>query len=242
MDKDILTMQQRRNAPKDGEATQRYPTRDTARAYLLLNSAEAKRKYADEIANRDHIGARMERNDAANMERRALATLELQPGFVERGTGGELTLPPEDRADRLGHLDLVKDPDWVELYASRERIELLSKAQAFNLGADAADSIKAQDSTEKMLAHQMAAAHRAALDLLGKSAEQRNTVEQARLANTAARLMDTYQRAMLTLKRYRSDGRQIVTVQHVKVADGGQAVITGAVHTGGHLAGGEGEK
>ena len=237
MDKDILT-----EPPKDGETSLRYPTRDLAGAHLLLNSAERKRKHADEIKGRDHIGARMERHEAADMERRAMATLELQPGFVEQGTGGELTLPPEDRADRPGHMDMVKGPDWVNIYASRERIELLNRAHVFNLGADAADSIKAQDSTEKMLAHQMAAAHKAALDLLAKSAYQRNTVEQCRLANTAARLMDTYQRAMLTLKRYRSDGRQIVTVQHVKVADGGQAVITGAVHTGGHLAGGQCEK
>ena len=228
--------------PIDGETTKRYPTRDTAMAYLLLNSAEVKRKYADEIKNRDHLGARMERLDAADMERRAMATLEIQPGFVEQGTGGELTLPPEDRADHPGHMELVKEPGWVAVYASRERIELLNKAHAFNLGADAADSIKPKDSTEKMLAHQMAAAHKAALDLLAKSAEQRNTVEQARLANTAARLMDAYQRAMLTLKRYRSDGRQIVTVQHVRVADGGRAVIAGAVNTGGHLAGGQVEK
>ena len=151
-------------------------------------------------------------------------------------------MPPEDRADRPGHMDMVKGPDWVNIYASRERTQLLDKAQAFNLGADTADSIKPKDSTEKMLAHQMAAAHKAALGLLAMSAYQRNTVEQCRLANTAARLMDTYQRAMLTLKRNRSDGRQIVTVQHVQVADGGQAVIAGAVNTGGHLTGGQCEK
>jgi hypothetical protein len=237
MDRDILTV-----PAEEGESPKIHPTRDTAGAHLLLNRAEAKFKRAAEIKGRDYIGARMERHEASDLERLAMATLELQPGFVEQGTGGELTLPPEDRSDRPGHLDLVKDPDWVNIYASRERIELLSKAQVFNLGADAADSIKARDSTEKMLTHQMAAAHKAALDLLAKSAQQRNTVEQARLANTAARLMDTYQRAMLTLKRYRSDGRQIVTVQHVKVADGGQALIAGAVNTGGHLAGGQCEK
>jgi hypothetical protein len=208
----------------------------------LLNSAETKRKYASEIKSRDHIGAHMERNDAADLERRAMATLEIQPGFVEQGTGGELTLPPEDRADRYGHMELVKEPDWVNLYASRERVELLNRAHVFNLGADTAESIKPKDSTEKMLAHQMAAAHKAALDLLAKSAEQRNTVEQARLANTAARLMDCYQRGMLTLNRIRTGGRQFVTVQHVRVGEGGQAVITGNVQTGGHMAGGEGEK
>ena len=67
-------------------------------------------------------------------------------------------------------------------------------------------------------------------------------MERGGLANTAARLMDTYQRAMLTLNRIRSGGRQVVTVQHVRVSEGGQAVITGPVNTGGHVAGSEGEK
>ena len=228
MDKDILTV-----PPKEGEPAQRYPTRDTAGAHLLLNSAETKRKHADEIKGRDHIGARMERHEAADMERRAMATLELQPGFVEQGTGGELTLPPEDRADRPGHLDLVKGPDWVAVYASRERIELLDKARAFNLGADAADSIKARDSFEKMLAHQLAAAHKHALDLLADSSKQRDPVERARLANTSVRLMAAFQSGLVALGRHRSGGKQTVVVQHVQVADGGQAVITGTGGVGG---------
>ena len=231
MDKDILTV-----PPKEGEPAQRYPTRDTAGAHLLLNSAETKRKYADEIKSRDHIGARMERHEAAVMERRALATLELQPGFVEQGTGGELTLPPEDRADRPGHMGLVQEPDWVNIYASRERIELLSKAQVFNLGADAADSIKARDSFEKMLAHQLAAAHKHCLDLLAESARYQNPVERARLANTSVRLMGAFQSGLVAFGRYRSGGKQTVVVQHVQVADGGQAVITGTGGVGGGKA------
>ena len=35
------------------------------------------------------------------------------------------------------------------------------------------------------------------------------------MANVAARLMETYQRAALTLLRMRNGGRQVVTVQHV---------------------------
>ena len=49
------------------------------------------------------------------------------------------------------------------------------------------------------------------------------------MANTAARLMDAYQRGLLTLDRLRNGGRQMVTVQHVNVSAGGQAVVAGTV-------------
>ena len=57
------------------------------------------------------------------------------------------------------------------------------------------------------------------------------------MANVAARLMETYQRAALTLLRMRNGGRQVVTVQHVSIS-GGQAIVAGAVSaTGGAFAG-----
>ena len=47
--------------------------------------------------------------------------------------------------------------------------------------------------------------------------------------NASARMMDTYQRALLTLERVRNGGKQTVVVQHVTVAGGGQAVVAGQV-------------
>ena len=58
---------------------------------------------------------------------------------------------------------------------------------------------------------------------------QRKNLELCRLANTMARLSSAYQQAFLSLQRIRSGGRQVVTVQHVHVADGGQAVIAANV-------------
>src|SRR4051812_10782873 len=48
--------------------------------------------------------------------------------------------------------------------ASRQRMELAGKAKVLELGLDAAATIKATNSREKMLAHQMAAAHTAAME------------------------------------------------------------------------------
>jgi hypothetical protein len=108
---------------------------------------------------------------------------------------------------------------------------------AVAMGIDAAQSIQAENSLEKMLAHQMAVAHEMAMRFADRAlscqhARAGDQVEATRCANTAARLMGTFQDAMLTLQRIRSGGSQTVTVQHVTVAQGGQAVI-GNVGTGG---------
>ncbi len=65
-----------------------------------------------------------------------------------------------------------------------------------------------------------------------------------RLLNTAARLMTSFQDGMTALHRMRRGGRQVVTVQHVQVSDGGQAVVAGTVEPSGrgHKGGGLGEK
>ena len=83
-----------------------------------------------------------------------------------------------------------------------------------------------------MLAHQMALCHEIALDLASRAVNEPTTVERVRLLNSAARLMTVFQGGLQTVQRIRSGGRQVVTVQHVHVTDGGQAVIAGNVRTG----------
>jgi len=113
------------------------------------------------------------------------------------------------------------------------------------MGVDAAETIQAENSLEKMLAHQLAAAHKLAmtfakqaLDSLNKPDHGTNyqndlhAVESARAANTSAKLMDVYQKGILALSKVRTGGKQTVTVQHVNVSDGGQAVVTGDIKTG----------
>ena len=58
------------------------------------------------------------------------------------------------------------------------------------------------------------------------------TLEVQRLSNSMARLMDVYQQGLTALQRLRRGGNQVVTVQHVHVAHGGQAVVTGNVRAG----------
>ena len=114
------------------------------------------------------------------------------------------------------------------------------------MAVDAAESIGAANSLERMLAHQAATAHKMAMQLAAKASDfagsisaydplvrqQALSIEAARMAGVSARMMDSFQRALLTLERLRNGGKQVVVVQHVTVADGGQAVVAGAV-TGG---------
>jgi hypothetical protein len=50
--------------------------------------------------------------------------------------------------------------------------------------------------------------------------------------NATTRMMDVYQRGLLTIQRLRADSSQTVTVRHVTVEAGGQAVI-GNIKRGG---------
>ena len=64
-------------------------------------------------------------------------------------------------------------------------------------------------------------------------------------AGATARVMTSFQHGLLTLQCMRTGGQQVVTVQHVEVRDGGQAVVAGKMQTGGaskRTGGGRGRK
>ena len=155
-------------------------------------------------------------------------------------------------------IDTLPKGDLVAEEASITRTDLLlqNNIDISALAVDAADSIQAQNSMEKMLSHQMALAHSMAMKIgdaaMGQVTKLQNegrwnslepgaATELQRLTNSVTRLMGTYQQGLLTLQKLRTGGNQTVTVQHVSVGAGGQAVI-GNVQTGGHPLEGEEQK
>jgi hypothetical protein len=149
--------------------------------------------------------------------------------------------------------ETVERPDLIAVEASRDRLELANKAGALEMGLDLADTIGAQNSLEKMLAHQLAAVHSSAMKMHHQVSQnldhmesinsyrmrpeqlQALNVETCRMAGAVSRMMQTFQQGMLTLQRVRSNGKQTVVVQHqyvTKVEGGGQAVIAGGVQAG----------
>jgi hypothetical protein len=99
------------------------------------------------------------------------------------------------------------------------------------MALDAASSLQARNSLERMLAHQMAAAHKQAMEQMGQVSYEHNAAAQAKRLNAAARCMTVYQQGLLALHKVRQNGQQRIMVQYVNVSDGGQAII-GKVESG----------
>ena len=124
---------------------------------------------------------------------------------------------------------LEKNPSMINVESSAKRTDLLLDAGVLPTALDAAESIEAKNSLERMLAHQMALCHDAAFKAISQARGKEDTVEQVRLLNAGARFMETFQKGMLTLHKVRTGGKQTVIVQHVHVTEGGQAVVAGSV-------------
>jgi hypothetical protein len=93
--------------------------------------------------------------------------------------------------------------------------------------------IKPNDQVETMLAAQMAVVHVATMEFarhfrLIETLPQQDTAER-----TVNKLARTFTTQMEALKRYRTGGEQKVTVQHVSVSEGGQAIVGNVTQTHG---------
>ena len=199
----------------------------------------------------DQTGARAALRDADEMEASVESYLDAGShvtGPIQVGNGGEMVVATgEDMAHIPGVIDTVrKRPDMLAAAASGDRLELTGRA--LTLAADAAESIQPRNSLEKMLAHQLAASHRLGMTFIDKattllhrfdlaisglrpvSDAQVNSIEAARLANAASRMMASYHDGLLVLDRIRRGGNQTVKVVHVHQQ---VAVVAGAMKAGG---------
>ncbi len=91
-------------------------------------------------------------------------------------------------------------------------------------------SIEPRDELEAMLAAQMAAVHMATMTVARRVAQVETIAMQDSTERAFNKLARTFAVQMEALKRYRTGGEQKVTVQHVTVNEGGQAIV-GAVGT-----------
>ena len=90
-----------------------------------------------------------------------------------------------------------------------------------------------QDPTELMLATQMATIHNTVMRYSALAMKDEQTIELASFyVNSITKMMRTYTTQVEALSKYRTKGQQKITVQHVNVNDGGQAVI-GDINQGG---------
>ena len=90
-------------------------------------------------------------------------------------------------------------------------------------------SVKPRDQLEAMLATQMAAVHLATMTLARRLAEvggaPNSAPERDSLSSAFNKCARTFASQLEALKRHRAGGEQKVTMQHVSVNEGGQAIV-----------------
>jgi hypothetical protein len=105
------------------------------------------------------------------------------------------------------------------------------KEKAIENAVAALRGLAPSDELEGMLAAQMILTHNAAMECLARANAERHSFE-AREQNLkhAAKLLTVYTRQVEVLDRHRGKGQHDLTVEHVTVNAGGQAIV-------GHVAG-----
>ena len=93
--------------------------------------------------------------------------------------------------------------------------------------------IRANDEIEAMLAVQMVATHFAATRALRRLKGSDTVSQQDSNGNLAVKLLRTFAAQTEALQRYRGKGQQKVTVEHVHVHTGGQAIVGSVSQSGG---------
>jgi hypothetical protein len=142
-------------------------------------------------------------------------------------------------------VETLEHPNSITAGASGCRLSAAMGAEVLEPAIDAAMSAQARNSIEKMLCHQMAGAHFTAMRLLERSANPiLQPGETARFTNAAARMMDVYQAACLTLLKLKTRGTQRVLVQYqqINVGPGGKALVAGRVGGGSRRRGRGGKR
>ena len=117
------------------------------------------------------------------------------------------------------------------LWRAHSNDEFLERQNSATLAALV--GIGPRDELEGMIAAQLLAAHNAAMECYRRAMIQEQSFEGRREAlNQANKLSRTYATLLEALNRHRGKGQQKVTVEHVHVHQGGQAVV-GMVETPG---------
>jgi len=155
------------------------------------------------------------------------------------------TPSPTEQVDRLAPApsNLQDMPQFEKLFAALGNPDpqlvhalVLHAAQgSFHTKADQEIMVQAathalaafqpDDIAVAMLSAQMVAIHFQAMNLLKKAATSSMVDTQKSYLNMSAKLLRVYVTQTETLRRYRQKGQQKMTVEHVHVHEGGQAIV-----------------
>ena len=104
---------------------------------------------------------------------------------------------------------------------------------AYNSTMAILSGIQPQDELEGMLAIQMIGIHNMAMEMMKRAMLSEQTIDGVNLnVNRIAKLTRTFIAQLKALDKHRGRGQQKITVEHVTVNEGGQAIV-GNVEQGG---------
>lgn len=148
---------------------------------------------------------------------------------------------PADRAGALKHLGGSQSDHWNTLLVNQAAQALWIKnsdAETYDkqLSATVAAlvGIGPRDELEGMMAAQMIASHNAAMECYRRAMLGEQSFESRREnLNQANKLSRTWATLLDALNKHRGKGQQKVTVEHVHIHSGGQAVVGTVERSGG---------
>lgn len=194
---------------KDVISKSMHQNLEHAQAMQEAFALEAKGEKAADLRNQAEW-ARLMAGEITRQAQRRVRTVPTSTGEVVRPGSG---------------LPETADLAAVEASLERSRLLLQSGTDIAALALDTASSIEAQNSLEKMLAHQLAAAHKVVMRQVERAYHAYETGAETKRLSVALRSMAVFQQGLLALRKIRQGGQQQITVQYVNVSDGSRAVI-----------------
>src|SRR5829696_5159371 len=158
--------------------------------------------------------------------------VRVAPKQTQEGEG-RLKLLGGSRSDEFNNtlVNQAINTLWLKHADEHGRDELIAAA------ASALAGIGPKDELEGMLATQMVAAHSAAMESYRRAMLSEQTFEgRKENLSQANKLSRTYTTLLEALNRHRGKGQQKVTVEHVHVHAGGQAIVGAVEHPGGGVS------
>ncbi len=143
---------------------------------------------------------------------------------------------PDERVGTALLMDAIgtEDPDFLrgllnQLFNLSLQGGLIS-GEDLNFMLSVIKSIQPRDPTEAMVAAQMAVAYRATM-MYARHLLNVDTTQRENAARAFCKFARVYTTQMDALRRHRSGGERKVTVQHVSVQEGGQAIVGNVTHS-----------
>ncbi|MDD3182401.1 MAG: hypothetical protein PHD48_06330 [Alphaproteobacteria bacterium] len=209
-----------------------------ATAQALVKQGNNKLPQSDaEVAKIIKEATAQAKKDRVDRFRKRFKATAPAPRYESKSTGKDaVTLEMSASIDAVTDICGTANPAFAEHLTSELTSAIChsskpSELGVANAGLAALAGIAPTDETEAMLAAQMVATHQAAMKMVGRAVRATELNSAQWQSGFAIKLLRTYTMQMEALQRYRGKGQKM-TVEHVHVYAGGQAIV-GTVEQGG---------